>query len=238
MEAVIRPRSAWEATDLGVMMAARWWWPMLKAWLTITAPVFIALLFVPGETWYGPLVFWWLKPLWERIHLHIVSRALFGHVPDVRETCREFGKVAFRRIFPALLWMRLSGYRSMDAPVMQLEDLKGKRYRQRVKLLHAEDEKPARYLMLAGASLETLLFVAAGLLLDLLIPAQMESTVGQALPAADGAFAIRMEYVLWYACMTLVAPFYVAAGFAMYLNRRADLEAWDIEQEFRRAFAQ
>jgi hypothetical protein len=32
-------------------------------------------------------------------------------------------------------------------------------------------------------------------------------------------------------------PFYVAAGFGMYLNRRAELEAWDIEQEFRRAFA-
>jgi hypothetical protein len=32
-------------------------------------------------------------------------------------------------------------------------------------------------------------------------------------------------------------PFYVAAGFAMYLNRRAELEAWDIEQEFRRAFS-
>ena len=33
-----------------------------------------------------------------------------------------------------------------------------------------------------------------------------------------------------------VEPFYVAAGFALYLNRRAELEAWDIEQEFRRAF--
>jgi hypothetical protein len=32
-------------------------------------------------------------------------------------------------------------------------------------------------------------------------------------------------------------PFYVAAGFAMYLNRRVELEAWDIEQELRRAFA-
>ena len=32
-------------------------------------------------------------------------------------------------------------------------------------------------------------------------------------------------------------PFYVAAGFAMYLTRRTELEAWDIEQEFRRAFA-
>ena len=34
----------------------------------------------------------------------------------------------------------------------------------------------------------------------------------------------------------LLEPFYVAAGFAMYLNRRVELEAWDIEQEFRRAF--
>jgi hypothetical protein len=33
-----------------------------------------------------------------------------------------------------------------------------------------------------------------------------------------------------------IEPFYVSAGFAMYLNRRAQLEAWDIEQEFRRAF--
>jgi hypothetical protein len=33
-------------------------------------------------------------------------------------------------------------------------------------------------------------------------------------------------------------PFYVASGFAVYLSRRAELEAWDIEQEFRRAFAQ
>ena len=44
------------------------------------------------------------------------------------------------------------------------------------------------------------------------------------------------------ACAYVVAilflePFYVAAGFGMYLNRRAELEAWDIEQEFRRAFA-
>jgi hypothetical protein len=28
----------------------------------------------------------------------------------------------------------------------------------------------------------------------------------------------------------------VAAGFTLYLNRRAELEAWDIEQELRRVF--
>ena len=34
----------------------------------------------------------------------------------------------------------------------------------------------------------------------------------------------------------VLEPFYVGAGFAMYLNRRVELEAWDIEQEFRRGF--
>ena len=43
--------------------------------------------------------------------------------------------------------------------------------------------------------------------------------------------------VAYAIAVLFLEPFYVAAGFAMYLNRRAELEAWDIEQEFRRAFA-
>ena len=39
------------------------------------------------------------------------------------------------------------------------------------------------------------------------------------------------------ASVAFLEPFYVAAGFGMYVNRRVALEAWDIEQEFRRAFA-
>ena len=41
----------------------------------------------------------------------------------------------------------------------------------------------------------------------------------------------------YLAVVLFLEPFYVAAGFAMYLNRRVVLEAWDIDQEFRRAFA-
>jgi len=46
--------------------------------------------------------------------------------------------------------------------------------------------------------------------------------------------AVPIAYAL---AVLFLEPFYVAAGFALYLNRRAELEAWDIEQEFRRAFA-
>jgi hypothetical protein len=44
-------------------------------------------------------------------------------------------------------------------------------------------------------------------------------------------------FVAYAVAIAFIEPFYVAGGFAMYLNRRAELEAWDIEQELRRAFA-
>jgi len=50
--------------------------------------------------------------------------------------------------------------------------------------------------------------------------------------------ALVVGFPIAYAIAVLfLEPFYVAGGFAMYLHRRAELEAWDIEQEFRRAFA-
>jgi hypothetical protein len=57
-------------------------------------------------------------------------------------------------------------------------------------------------------------------------------------PFAPGTLAfLAMPLAIGYALVVLfLEPFYVAAGFAMYLNRRAQLEAWDIEQELRRAF--
>ena len=56
--------------------------------------------------------------------------------------------------------------------------------------------------------------------------------------AGEVAAAFVAGAAVAYAIAVLfLEPFYVAAGFAMYLNRRAELEAWDIEQEFRRAFA-
>ena len=55
-----------------------------------------------------------------------------------------------------------------------------------------------------------------------------------------GAPFVGALQILVYAGAIVVLflePFYVASGFTMYLTRRAELEAWDIEQEFRRAFS-
>ena len=37
--------------------------------------------------------------------------------------------------------------------------------------------------------------------------------------------------------VTLLEPFYVGGGFALYLNRRVELEGWDLEVAFRKAAA-
>ena len=41
----------------------------------------------------------------------------------------------------------------------------------------------------------------------------------------------------WVVAESIVEPFYVAAGFSLYLNRRSELEGWDIEVAFRRMAA-
>jgi hypothetical protein len=40
--------------------------------------------------------------------------------------------------------------------------------------------------------------------------------------------------LFWVLSLSLFAPFYVAGGFALYVTRRSQLEAWDLELAFRR----
>ena len=57
------------------------------------------------------------------------------------------------------------------------------------------------------------------------------------LVSGDGVGNGLLWGAVYAAAVLVLEPFYVASGFAMYLNRRVELEAWDVEQEFRRAFA-
>ena len=55
--------------------------------------------------------------------------------------------------------------------------------------------------------------------------------------ADDSRLAGQAVLALLYGMVVLMLePFFVASGLAMYLNRRVELEAWDIEQAFRHAF--
>jgi hypothetical protein len=68
-------------------------------------------------------------------------------------------------------------------------------------------------------------------------PGESARTFLEMLFDPDSDFLEVSTAVSFAIVLGFLEPFYVAAGFAMYLNRRAELEAWDVEQELRRAFA-
>jgi hypothetical protein len=231
----IRPRTPWEAVDLGLLMARRWWWPLTRVWLLLTLPPYLLLsLLFQNYLWVPILLIWWLKPLFERPLLYLLSHAVFGHLPDTRSALRAFPPLAARQWFASLTWRRLSPNRSMDLPVLQLEGLSGYRRSDRLSLLHREGSAPALWLLAIGIYLE--MFITLGLLV--LLYALLPSEIYINFPGLDLTFdSLWFEYLMLmcaYLAMSAVAPFYVACGFSLYLNRRITLEAWDLDIAFKR----
>lgn len=129
----IRPRSAWEALDLGILLAHRHARLLMGSWALLTLPLFAVLSLL---LWQHPtlaiLIFWWLKPAFERLPLYILSHALFGDTPTLKQALRAYPALLRKQLPASLLWRRFSPTRSFDLPVLQLEGLAGEPRSQRL----------------------------------------------------------------------------------------------------------
>ena len=80
----LRPRSPWEAMELGTALVRTHARAIWLPWLLVTLPVFVVLnaigWFMDLLPWMG-LAMWWLKPVFDRIPLFVLSRSLFGEAP-------------------------------------------------------------------------------------------------------------------------------------------------------------
>lgn len=75
--------------------------------------------------------------------------------------------------------------------------------------------------------------IGAAVLVAALVPTEVEVDIALASFEVSQT-ALWANVGLSFLAMMLVAPFYVGAGFSLYLNRRVELEAWDLELGFRR----
>ncbi|MES2405769.1 MAG: hypothetical protein V4528_00430 [Pseudomonadota bacterium] len=233
----LRPRKPWEAIDLGFSMVHRWWKPIFSAWLAVVLPVAVVINLLCWEVqWLAPLLIWWLKPLFDRIPLYILSRATFGDTPGIKETIRAVLPLWRRSFVWDLTLGRFNMARSFNMPVRDLEGLHGKARRQRLKVLQKKTRNGAVWLTIVCANLEVVLNIALFALLYLLLPQAMQHDFFKLFFATSNQAAWQdvLQHVFYLVAMTVMEPFYVAAGFALYLNRRTLLEGWDIEIAFRR----
>lgn len=241
MTGVIRPRSAWEAVDFGLALTRGWARPVWAAWLAAVAPVWWAVY--GGLTaWLGPwialLALWWLRPLFSRLPLHVLSRALFGEVTPVRGVLRAAPRLWVRKAAGDLTVRRIDLARSFAAPVDQLEGLRGGERRRRLATLRQDRHGTAIVLTGVSMLMELCLFLAALILLPSLTPEGFGIDWAAHWTRLFEGGAAPWFLALFGACafvaFSIVEPFYVGGGFGLYLDRRTHLEGWDVELAFRR----
>jgi len=233
----LRPRSVWEGCDLGVRLLQSWLGPVFRCHLAVALPC-LALCLATGAlaAWLPALLIWLAKPWLDRTILFVLSRAMFGAPTRVSAVWAARRAVWVTGLGRTLTLQRLSLSRAFVQPVLQLEGLSGSALRSRLRQVAGGRRGVARAAGLAFVSAELAVVLSLLALSLWLAPRSLglEWDPIDSLPGTRLAFLISLAYG---ASVAFLEPFYVASGFGMYVNRRVALEAWDIEQEFRRAFA-
>lgn len=233
----LRPRSPEEAADLGIQLCRHAARSVYACYALVAVPVIaVGLATWEVSAWLPGLVIWWAKPWLDRTILFVLSRAAFGQDTSPSDVWRAQRQVWWRRFVFSWTIRRVSLWRSLTEPVYQLEEFSifggGKRIGQ---IRHGQIGS-ALMMTTAFSAAEYALELALLSLLFWLAPSGMAPDLWTLLEGDDPLLWLALSAAYGLTVLFL-EPFYVAAGFGMYLNRRAELEAWDIEQEFRRAFA-
>ncbi len=240
--AEIRPRSDWEAVDLGLAMVRRSFWRCITVWwLALGVPMAVAAVLL----WEYPIVllalFWWWKPAGSRMVLFELSRRLFGEEPPWRSVWREIPRVWWRRFFYRFLWARFSPWLPVTLALEDLEGLRGKAYRQRCGQVVRRGEGVVMWIYFISDTAAAWVGLGLFTLVMMFIPEGQGGAWQQAVEAWDPNLPMELPMLVSRSvvgCMvvgiSLVDVFVIGAGFGVYINNRTWIEGWDVELAFRR----
>lgn len=237
----VRQRSNWEAIDLGFALVQRHWRSLILPYtlLVILIALPIWLILPESYLWISSLIIWWLKPLYDRLLLYILSRQLFNQPTTTAEAFSALPHLIRNTgLWSALSYRRFSLSRSYNLAIWQLEGLRGKAFKERQALMYLQGHSNAVWLTIGCVHLEWIILFSLYALILMFDPS------GATWEHIKGLFRgdLDMDTQYWHSLLDLVffiltilaiEPFYVAAGFMLYINRRTQLEAWDLEIAFR-----
>jgi len=237
----LRPRTHAQALDLGFALLHEQAGVAYRVWLTLWLPlVILAMLlahFLPDYYLLWAIVPWWFRPLLERAPLYVMSRQVFGERIGWRAALRAWPGQWRGGSLRLLTWGRpLATARGLYQAISMLEGARGSTAAMRRRVIGRNGNGRAAWLFgLACFNFEAvaLLGLLGGLSLFF-------GPGGSANPLylltlahrnADSAFLVGM---LCYGIgVGIIGPVYTAGCFTLYLNRRATLEAWDLEMVLR-----
>ncbi|WP_282297633.1 DUF4129 domain-containing protein [Stenotrophomonas sp. PS02289] len=241
LNVMLRARSEWEAMELGTALARRHaraiWLPLLYVGLPLFAAV-NALAWWTDRFFLAWLLMWWLKPVADRIALYVISRGVFGDEPRPWQTLRAQRHWGWSGFWGYLGWRRFSPFRSLLLPVNLLEGSDAGHRSQRRRAILSSAFSHAALLTTVCLTFEVVIVVGLIACIFMFVPFDLLSDSWRAAWAMVTELMppwakLGVNVFFWFAA-TLISPFYAGAGFALYLNRRTEMEAWDVEIAFRR----
>lgn len=239
LSVTLRPRGPWEAIDLGLVLVRRYARAIYVPWFALLVPWMVALNLIFQESpWFALLAFWWFKPLYDRLVLHVLARAVFGNPPTAGETLRALPSLLKTGLLAHLTVLRVDLARAFNLPVWQLEGLRRRERRARQGVLQLRARSQAVWLMITCAHLEVVVNLSLYVLIAMLIPSGVDfDFLGPVFSEDEPLWAEFLSNTFYLLTVSVIEPLYVAAGFTLYLNRRTQIEGWDLELAFRRMAA-
>ncbi|MES2262365.1 MAG: hypothetical protein V4724_27905 [Pseudomonadota bacterium] len=243
LQIALRPRPAAQALDLGFALlhahAGNVYRTWLAVWLPAVALAALLSLWLPEQATLWLFLPWWLRPLLERAPLYVLSRQVFGESVGWRQALRAWpGQLGGGAVRMLTWWRPFMAGRGLYQPVWQLENARGKVAAERRAILARGGTGRAAYgFGLACAHFELVLQIGLMALIGFFL------SDGPNVNPFSWLFAERTAGAHWpgllfpLLCLgmagAITGPIYTACCFTLYLNRRATLEAWDIELTLR-----
>jgi len=231
----LRRRGAWEAADSGILLWRKNFAHFIPFFALPVALAAFGLRFLPGNFMFSYLALWWLRPLFDRLALHVVSVRFFsagGPPPSrFREICK--GLWGMRRgLLGDLLWRRFSLVRAGRMPIRVLERIGGAKFSQRKTALAAGGLDFCAFVSFLGLMLEAFLLLSKAAFV--LMIAHMFIPYG--LPQIGENMDIVENFIFAAFCLNyiLVGSLYVCMGFGLYINSRVEVEGWDLQLLFQK----
>lgn len=247
MRVAIRPMTTHEAVDLGFMMAREWFFPLWKIWLGMALPVFLVIYLgiMTVAIWLelesveliknlAGLLFWFCKPLYEKPMVHWLGNALFNQRLSVSSSIKQGWKTTGLYAGTLLFKKRISFHRQLILPILLLEKPDSTQFSKRLQLLRRGQSGSITWFTIIMLHIEVVMGIGVLLFLSQMVPKSFVSS--DTLLDILKALPLWMEYIwagIYFLCVSVVAPFFICGGFAIYLTKRCLLEGWDIELIFK-----
>ncbi|MDR1315540.1 MAG: hypothetical protein LBK13_01595 [Spirochaetales bacterium] len=233
---VPRRRCGWEACDSGVLLWRRGFRPLLLFPGVPLLALAAGLCCVSGiPVFVSCIVLWWLKPLWDRLALQVISVRFFEPDSSPRRLFADLPGTLLRGLPGDLLWRRFSPWRAARlavrvleaAPVKTSKKSSRRGYRQRISSLTGSGLGFCIFLTVFCYALECA--VLGGETLFCLIIWNIFGTslymeIQEIFRIFEPAFPI-----IYAVNLALLEGLYVCMGFGLYIKSRVEGEGWDIQ---------